>query len=239
MLPPEVEGTAARIIRTAPKPGWKERRSPMPAATAQSVTETQLTHEAIDELMAHPYWASLGPELDALIQHIPAERPECERTTILTWIYGQQGVMSFLELADRITGFQDVTRKKRHVRGVLRGLEKLQLVSVVNFQTGEGEPPDDDGVIGSTSLVSLTGLGMVWMSRAWNARARLHPGTPQAIARVHADLVEEEDDGKANEPYWIENMPNRVSGEGPAARAARIADAVPGITSVFDLASRV
>ena len=203
--------------------------------SATAAADALLTHDAIDALMAHPFWEPLDPELERLIQHLPQQGPKCERTTMLTWIYGQQGVMSYLELVDRIT-IEDIRHKKRHVRGYLRGLEKLQLVSIVNFPCKDGEEPDEEGVLGPSSMVSLTWLGMVWMNRAWQARARFHPGSPKAVLWVHSQLVEEEDDGKANEPYWVENMPNRIDGEAPASRIARLKGAAPGITSVFDLA---
>ena len=38
--------------------------------------------------------------------------------------------MGFIELSDRITGFENITQRKKHIRGVLRGLEKLMLVSI-------------------------------------------------------------------------------------------------------------
>lgn len=193
-----------------------------------------LTDEEIDELLAHPYWAPLGDELDRLIDKIPAERPSCERTTILTWIYQQQGVITFLELSDRITGIENVTLRKKQLRATLRGLEKLRLINIVNFpETEDAAVPEEEGVIGRTSLISLTWAGMVWMRRAWQARARL--GDERNIARVHQIMVEEEDDGKANEPFWVENLASTE--EGPAGRAKRIADAVPAISSVFDLAA--
>jgi hypothetical protein len=195
-----------------------------------------LTDEEIDELLAHPYWAPLGDELDRLIDKIPSERPSCERTTILTWIYQQQGVITFLELSDRITGIENVTLRKKQLRATLRGLEKLRLINIVNFQeTEDAAVPEEEGVIGRTSLISLTWAGMVWMRRAWQARARL--GDERNIARVHQIMVDEEDDGKANEPFWVENLASTET-DGPAGRAKRIADAVPAITSVFDLAAK-
>lgn len=209
----------------------------MPKTATSPQQFAGLTDEEIDELVAHPHWESLGDELDRLMALIPVERPQCERTTMLTWIYQQQGVMSFLELSDRITGFQNISSRKKHIRGVLRGLEKLLLVNIVNFPgDNEGERPGEDGVIGRSSLISLTWTGMVWLRRAWQARARL--GDERSIARVHLMLVEEEDDGKANEPYWVENI-SAAHPEGATNRARRIAAAVPAVTSIFNMAAKM
>lgn len=202
---------------------------------SQSTRLPRLSDEQLDEMLAHPYWECLGEDIDTLIEQLAPKTPACERTTVLTWIYQCQGVMGFLELSDRITGYENITQRKKHVRGVLRGLEKLLLVSIVNFPGDEGteEAVDPEGVIGRNSLISLTWSGMVWMRRAWQARARL--GTVQNIRAVHQSLVEEEDDGKANEPYWVENI-SGVDPDGSNRRAQRIAEAMPSITSVFSLA---
>lgn len=92
----------------------------MPKTATSPQQFAGLTDEEIDELVAHPHWESLGDELDRLMALIPVERPQCERTTMLTWIYQQQGVMSFLELSDRITGFRPAGRGARHCRLELR-----------------------------------------------------------------------------------------------------------------------
>jgi len=195
-----------------------------------------LSDRELDQLLSHPYWEPLGPELDPLVACLPPTTASCERTTILTWIYQQQGVMGFLELCDRITGFDNVTLRKKHIRGYLRGLERLLLVSVVNFQ-GEDEHADEevqaDGVLGRHSLISLNWSGMVWLRRAWQARARL--GTLDTIQAVHQTLVAEEDEGKANEPFWVENVTG-VDPDAGGRRAPRHADHPVAITSVFALA---
>lgn len=191
-----------------------------------------LSDSEIDELIAHPHWASLGAHLDEMISAIPLTRPTGERTTLLTWIYQQQGVMTFLQLSDRIT-IENVTVRKKHLRGVLRGLEKLRLITIVNFPEAEDELPPADDQIGRASLISLTWAGMVWMRRAWEARARL--GDVRSMPRVHQMLVDEEDEGKANEPFWVENLAS--TGPADAQRAQRIATAAPGISSVFHLAT--
>lgn len=194
-----------------------------------------LTDRDIDELLTHPYWEALGTDLDALIDCLPPTTVTCERTTILTWIYQCKGVMSFLELSERITGFDNISRRKKHLREYLRGLEKLMLISIVNFPT-EGDAQDAADIepgLGRNSLISLTWTGMVWLRRAWQARAKF--ATPRNIIHVHLNLVAEEDDGKANEPYWVENITS-VDPDGSARRAQRIAEAIPAINSVFSLA---
>ncbi len=210
--------------------------SSMPKSVASPPIEQEvLTDAQLSELIAVEHWAPLEPELDGLTAHVPSTSVIPERTTILTWIYQQQGVMSFAELAERITGFETVTARKRQLRAMLRGLEKLLLVSIVNF-TGEvatDEGDSQDEVIGKNSLLSLTWTGMVWMRRAWAARARL--ASTRSVQAVHKLMVEEEDDGKANDPFWVENI-STVDPEGPGRRAERIKAFSPGIASVFDLA---
>jgi hypothetical protein len=210
--------------------------SSMPKSLASPTPEQEvLTDEQLSQLIAVEHWALLDPELDELTTHVPATTVIPERTTILTWIYQQRGVMSFAELAERITGFETVTARKRQLRAMLRGLEKLLLISIVNFtgevSTDEGDSHED--VIGKNSLVSLTWTGMVWMRRAWAARARL--ASTRSIEAVHKLMVDEEDDGKANDPFWVENI-STVDPEGPGRRAERIQAFSPGIASVFDLA---
>ncbi len=110
------------------------------------------------------------------------------------------------------------------------------MISVVNFAGDAASDTDaQDDVIGKNSLISLTWTGMVWLRRAWAARARL--ASEANIRLVHQNMVEEEDAGKANDPFWVENI-STVDPEGPARRAERIkAVATPGIASVFDLAA--
>lgn len=208
----------------------------MPKTAAFNTAPESLTDEQLSELVAVEHWAPLDEHLERLIAMIGTSTAMPERTTILTWIYQQQGVMSFGELAERITGFENVTAKKRQLRASLRGLEKLLLISVVNFAGDAASDTDShDDVIGKNSLISLTWTGMVWLRRAWAARARL--ASEANIRLVHQNMVEEEDAGKANDPFWVENI-STVDPEGPARRAERIkAMATPGIASVFDLAA--
>lgn len=208
----------------------------MPKTAAFNTAPESLTDEQLSELVAVEHWAPLGEHLERLVAMISASTAMPERTTILTWIYQRQGVMSFGELAERITGFENVTAKKRQLRASLRGLEKLLLISVVNFAGDAASDTDaQDDVIGKNSLISLTWTGMVWLRRAWAARARL--ASEANIRLVHQNMVEEEDAGKANDPFWVENI-STVDPEGPARRAERIkAVATPGIASVFDLAA--
>jgi hypothetical protein len=195
-----------------------------------------LTDAQIDELIAHPHWESLGPKIDALIPEIAPTSARAERTTLLTWIYEQQGAASFEELAERLTGKASVPKRKKHLRQALRAMEKLFLVSIVNFPGEKPDAPDpDEDVVGKSSLVSLTWTGMLWLRRAWSARERL--ARHGSIEAVHRNLVAEEDETGWGDPYWVERVCT-VDPEGPQRRAHRVLEAFPSVTSIFDLADR-
>jgi len=197
----------------------------------------------LDALLDHPYHEPLEEALDTLVRALPTTSPRCQRTTILSWLYLENGVLTFLDLTERIQEPINITARKKSVRQVLRGLEKLHLVSIVNFPNPEEEEGiDNDGVIGRMSMVSLTWSGMIWLRRAWSARAKI---MGRAFSQcTHDSFIEEEDDGKGNDPYWVEN----ISGADPemlamAARASG-ADKPQGskktepITSIFGLGAR-
>jgi len=207
----------------------------MPPKSSVNLQHDDLSDAQIDELIAHPYWESLGPEVDALVQHVPPTTERAERTTILTWIYTQQGVSGFDELSQRLTGLANLPKRKKHLRQALRAMEKLFLVSIVNFPGDDEDAPEpDDDVVGKNSLISLTWTGMLWLRRAWAARERL--SRHRNITVVHQELVEEEEESGWADPYWVENVCN-ADPEGTRRRAQRVVEAFPSITSIFDLAT--
>ena len=239
------DGCVDPVRSGSPEPNnWRQPLRCTPAAPMLITTTpadpgaslAELTDDQIDRLIAHPYWEPLGPELDALVDQLPHCSEQCERTTILTWIYQQGGTMSFLEISDRLTGYASTTTRKKYLRYMLRGLEKLLLVHIINFPSVQDAVcQQQGGVLGRCSVVSLTWSGMIWMRRAWQARATLARNGTLLLA--HRNLVEEEDDGKACEPHWVENI-SAVDPEGAHRRAQRIAEIIPAIVSVFDLARR-
>lgn len=210
-------------------------------------SEGNLSGLDIDALLDHPYWEPMGESLDALARAMPDTAEKCERTTILTWLYVGNGVLTFLELSDRIAGIANVTQRKKSVRQVLRAMEKLHLVGIVNFPDPEGddagEGEDNEGVIGRMSMISLTWTGMVWLRRAWAARGKIM--VSYFSPRVHQSFVEEEDDGKGNDPYWVENLTGADPEMAAMAKRAGAHDKAGGnrratlpITSIFDMGSR-
>jgi hypothetical protein len=195
-----------------------------------------LSDAQIDALMAHPHWESLGPEIDALAAHNPPTTQRADRTTVLTWIYQRQGVASFEELSEKLTGMSSVPKRKKHLRQALRAMERMLLVGIVNFPGDEDDAPEpDEDVVGRSSLVSLTWTGMLWLRRAWTARERL--ARHRAIELVHRELVAEEDESGWADPYWVENV-CRAHSQGEAPCAQEVAPALPAITSIFDLARK-
>ena len=202
----------------------QDRPIPLPSA---------LPDAQIDALVAHPHWESLGPELDALALRVPPTSERAERTTLLTWIHAQQGVASFDELSQKLTGLASVPKRKKHLRQALRAMERMLLVHIVNFPGEDPDAPEpDEDVVGRNSLVSLTWTGMLWLRRAWAARERL--ARHRDLALVHRELVEEEEEAGWGDPYWVENVCS-VEFEGGERAQPRRKTHRP-ITSIFDLA---
>jgi hypothetical protein len=192
-----------------------------------------MSEAQIDALMAHPHWEPLGPETDALIAQVPPCTERAERTTLLTWIYQRQGVATFDELSGQLTGLASLPKRKKHLRQALRAMERVYLVSIVNFPGDEDDAPEpDEDIVGKSSLVSLTWTGMLWLRRAWIARERL--ARHRSLELVHRQLVEEEDESGWADPYWVENgCRTHAACEAGTPHAAQSALA---ITSIFDLA---
>lgn len=206
----------------------------------------------MDDLMANPYWEQLDDPIASYVRAIPPTSEISERTTILTWLYQENGVLTFEGLVDRIETPENLTYRKKTIRRTLRYMQDLHLVRVVNFA---GEDDVTEGStdashasedmtdelqtnVGQNSMVSLTWTGMVWLRRAWAARAKLINGRPGKVLSVHKIMVEEEDEGRATEPVWVEN----ISGKDPdlgdmRERQAEQIRRKPIANSVFDLAS--
>lgn len=208
----------------------------MPPESTARPQLADLTDAQIDTLIAHPYWEPLGPQIDALVAQIPQSTERAERTTLLTWIYAQEGVATFEELSQKLTGLASLPKRKKHLRQALRAMEKLFLVSIVNFPGDDTDAPDpDEDVVGKSSLISVTWTGMLWLRRAWAARERL--AGHRNLVEVHRNLIEEEEEAGWNDPYWVENV-SSVDPEGSKRRVERMIEAFPAITSIFDLASK-
>ncbi len=187
----------------------------------------------LEDFLAHPHWEVMDSEPDALARQLPKRATKFWRTTILTWIYLQRGVATFVELADRLDDVESVSMRKRMLRRVLRSMEKSRLITIVNFPDEEGEAFDEgDEVVGGSSVISITWTGMVWMRRAWNARMSLAKTTSLEVA--HETICEEEDSIKGNDLYWVENLKG-ADREGVKVAMREIKTKHPRINSVFDL----
>lgn len=187
----------------------------------------------LDDFLNHPHWEALEPKLHEMVAQLPPSAERCERTTLLSWIYLNQGVSTFIDLANRISGPESLTSRKRTLRRMLRGMEQYKLLSIVNFPDEEGEAVEDgEDLIGRNSMISITWTGMVWMRRAWTARARLAGSSSVLVA--HRTLSEEEDEGKAHGPVWVEGLASTEPDV--VKKSIRAINNTRGhVTSVFDL----
>lgn len=201
-----------------------------PAPRADFGTVSALSVEMLDELVANPNWAQIDGPLHDLLMQLPKTSFEIERTTILTWMYQNTGVITFEELVEMIQK-GEVRQRKKNLRQVLRNLEDLKLIHVINFPDPQRGVTieDNEGVVGRNSMFELTWLGMVWLRRAWMARKNLMRSCSYEYA--HRVTTEEEDEGKKNSPAWVENISMPGTNSMPEIRL--------GMRSVFDMASEI
>jgi len=194
---------------------------------------------------ASPHWYPLQPNLCELMHVVPAQSAALERTTILTWAYLKSGGISFEELVARVPGGAHKTTKKKYVRRALRGLVKIGAVTL--FVLASDQPPDlpadvdrdaEDGEtpIGRRTAAHLTREGMTWMRRAWHARFLSLGGRMGNLSWIHNEYLQEEEEGKGNEAYWIERI-GGGDGSQHSPHEGEISTLLGGValSSIFDL----
>ena len=187
----------------------------------------------IEDFLMHPHWERMDDELHRLVEHVPQTSQRCERTTILSWLYQREGVSTFTMLADRVRGIESPIMRKRAMRRTLRTMERLNLVSVITFAESNELTDKQLEELGRNSMITLTWTGMVWMRRAWQARANL-ARNQRSILQAHEMLVAEEEEGRGDEPIWVEGLAGSTPEEAKTSvRAITIGRG--HITSVFDL----
>lgn len=184
--------------------------------------EVQWTPEQIDKIASETPCFELGPELDRLVSLLPDKAARCDRTTVLTWAYKLNGLISFNQIWQRTTGYRDERAARKAVTGVLRVLESQSLVTLVHF--GADAPKKNADGVNEGTGVELTTRGMIWLGHAWTARKQVARNI--GLLDAHAQLCEEEEEGKAPLHYVTPVVINA---------AAAKATARPAPSFVFDL----
>lgn len=196
-------------------------------------------------------WYPLEGHLEELLEVVRPTGIALERTTILTWMYQRQGSISFEELASLIQPDVNKTQQKRMARRVLRALYKIKTISLRPLPPLEGQPVetdagaeegdnDADGVsINLNTGAYLTSAGMTWLRRAWNARFTTLKTSRGTLLQTHRLLLAEEEEGKGNEPFWLETLGGNSEDDPdalPSERAGDVTSWIRGpVASVFDL----
>jgi hypothetical protein len=173
-----------------------------------------------------PHWHSMEPSLHTLTDVVCKSSATLERTTLLTWIYRNRGVMSVTEIAEKVPGDQHQSRKMKIARTALK---RLQSIGAIELERR----------IVSSVLVeqaSITQQGMLWMVRAWRARNISFNNNGGSIRSVHLTYLGEEEEGDENDPLWIETMAEPAGHQSKPEATGEISRWIgPGISSVFDL----
>lgn len=179
-----------------------------------------------------------------MLRIVPPTSATLERTTILTWIYQNDGVLEFLELVSRFDADQFPATKRRNIRRALVGLSRIGAITLINVAGGMttvvcgaelNEESEKTTRIGDTTHAILARPGMTWMLRAWGARYKAMGRNPANLSWAHKVFLEEEEEGKGTEGHWIESMRagEYVRNDKPAGEITSWMGA--SVTSVFDL----
>lgn len=194
-------------------------------------------------------WYPLESHLEELLEVVRPTGLALERTTILTWMYQRQGSISFEELASLIQPDVNKTQQKRMARRVLRALFKIKTITLKPLQaaedaSGEVDADEADGDADGISInlntgAYLTSAGMTWLRRAWNARYTTLKTSRGTLLQTHRLLLAEEEEGKGNEPFWLETLGGNSEDDPdalPSERPGDITSWIRGpVASVFDL----
>lgn len=196
-------------------------------------------------------WYPLESHLEDLLEVVRPTGIALERTTILTWMYQRQGSISFEELASLIQPDVNKTQQKRMARRVLRALFKIKTIALRPLPSAEDEnceteagADDSDGDADGISInlntgAYLTSAGMTWLRRAWNARYTTLRTGRGTLLQTHRLLLAEEEEGKGNEPFWLETLGGNSEDDPDALPSERPGDVTSWIrgpvASVFDL----
>lgn len=165
--------------------------------------------------LVSPDWAPLPPHLEELLHIVPSTSEALERTTLLTWLYLNKGVMRYEAVIERVAGNAFPAIKRRSARRALVGLARIGAIKLVNSVNGNSEELngadlDDDSEkttrIAANTHAIMTKGGSTWMNRAWAARHFACDDRPGKLAWAHQTFLSEEEEGKGNEAHWIENM---------------------------------
>ena len=195
-------------------------------------------------------WYPLEPHLEELLEVVRPTGLALERTTILTWMYQRSGSISFEELATLIQPDVNKVQQKRMARRALRSLYKIKTIALRPLTDDDGgtdtdgDDADADGIsINLNTGAYLTSAGMTWLRRAWNARYTTLRTSRSSLLQTHRLLLAEEEEGKGNEPFWLETLGGSTSDEPdvlPSERAGQVTSWIRGpVASVFDLYATV
>lgn len=201
------------------------------------------TDSELEQETASPHWYRLPETLEDLMDVVPREGLSLERTTLLTLMYFNRGLMAFDGLAERMPDEQSLTARKKMVRRALRGLLRIGAIDLSNQSADNGasfdaEDDADEGGgearVGRWTVAQITKDGMTWLRRAWHARYLSYQNSTLDIKRIHAEILKEEEEGKGTEAHWIERINDKKAIDmAPRGEVSKWIG--PAVTSVFDL----
>lgn len=230
---------------------WESKISVMKSypdiVPAEPITQEVPYIESTPAPFENPDWRPLPPHLEKLLYIVPEVSYELERTTVLTWIHRNEGVLRFDDMVSRVTDRRFYAVARRYARRSVLGLCKIGAARLVNISVKGGRTVYENieeferqthTKMNSSTYIVMTRHGLSWMQRAFSARHLALGGLDYRLPWAHRTMLDEEEE--EGEGHWIEKL---TGFDRPRAARSPLGQCTSWISkpvgSVFDLANLV
>lgn len=169
--------------------------------------ELELSERQWADLLTDRPWGPLPADLEEVVQLLPDQAERCTRTDVLVWCHRHQGLISFPQIWQRLTGYEDNRAARKHTISILGLMVRQGLLTKTHFAADAPDKPPTG--MNEGSAFELTGPGLLYLRGAVLARQKLWRW--MSITQAHQQIGEEEDDGRNHELHYLNAVSVRDS----------------------------